>query len=103
MAKLIDDQVKKTEILITGLRKNKYVLKNLDLDEAVINELEVENQALDVANQELERSKAEAKAKSKDANLKLNALREQFLNIKNKVKRNTTAENWKDYGVLDKR
>jgi hypothetical protein len=103
MPKLLDEQVKKTEMLIFGLRKNKHVLARLDMDEEVINELEAENRALETDNQELEQLKTELKEKSRKANLRLHAIRETFMLVKGKVKRSTHAEIWKDLGIMDKK
>jgi hypothetical protein len=103
MSKLMDEQVRKTEVLVSGLSRNRCVLESLDVNERELGELETDSRALDTDNRELERMKAEVQAKSREANRKLKALREKFMYVKNKVKRKTLPENWKELGIMDKK
>jgi regulator of replication initiation timing len=103
MSKVINDQVKKTEILISGLRNNMAVVKNWELDEQSINELETENNALNADNQKLERLMEEARPVSKEANRKLADVRTKFMVIKKKIKLSTDPAKWEQFGIMDKR
>jgi dsDNA-specific endonuclease/ATPase MutS2 len=101
--KLIDDQVEKTGILISGLRNNKEVVKDWGINETLIDELETGKAELIKDNQELERLRAEVKEKSGAAKKKMANLQEKFMEVKIKVKRNTDFTTWSKFGVMDKR
>jgi flagellar motility protein MotE (MotC chaperone) len=103
MSKLISEQVKKTEFLISGLRNNKEVVKSWWIDAPLVDELEAEKNVLDKANQELERLKAEFSERSKAATQKLELHQKKFIEVKKKVKSNTDPAKWLQFGVMDKR
>jgi outer membrane murein-binding lipoprotein Lpp len=103
MSKVIDEQIKKTELLISGLKNNPEVVKKTGLDENLVRELETENNVLNADNQELERIKKEAKEKSREANRKLTKLRKKYTEIKREVKKNTDYETWKQVGIKDRK
>jgi exonuclease VII small subunit len=103
MSKLISEQVRKTEILISGLKNNKDVVKNWGIDESIINDLETEKISLNEANQELERIKTEAKEKSRTATKQMSDLQKKFVEVKKIIKRDAEPLAWSQFGVLDKR
>jgi predicted nucleic acid-binding Zn-ribbon protein len=103
MSKLVDDQVKKTDLLISGLRNNMDVVNNLGLSENLFSEIETESSALSTANQELEQLKKELKEKSMNVNRQLFSLRKKFMEIKKKVKVSIGNERWKEVGIMDKK
>ncbi|MDR0749915.1 MAG: hypothetical protein LBF62_10165 [Tannerellaceae bacterium] len=103
MSKTVSEQVKKTEMLISGLRNNSEIMKNAGVSEQLISELEAENAGLNKQNQELERLMEEARPISKDANRKLAEVRTKFQEIKKKVKLSTDASKWEQVGIADKR
>jgi ABC-type transporter Mla subunit MlaD len=103
MSKTISEQVKKAEMLISGLRNNVEIMKNAGLNEMLISELETENSVLNKQNQELERLLEEARPISKDANQKLSEVRTKYQEIKKKVKLSTEPSRWERVGIVDKR
>ncbi|MDR1897163.1 MAG: hypothetical protein LBR10_10275 [Prevotellaceae bacterium] len=103
MSKLVNEQIKKTEILISGLRNNQEVVKKWGINEMLINELEIEKIELDKDNQELERLKTEVREKARAATKKMENLREKFFAIKKIVKRDAEPIKWRQFGVMDKR
>ncbi|MDR0682634.1 MAG: hypothetical protein LBG15_12440 [Dysgonamonadaceae bacterium] len=103
MSKTISEQVKKAEMLISGLRNNVEILRNADLNEQLISELETEKEILNKQNQEVERLLDEARPISKDANKKLLEVRTKYQEIKKKVKLSTESSKWEQVGIADKR
>ncbi|MDR3218374.1 MAG: hypothetical protein LBU22_05240 [Dysgonamonadaceae bacterium] len=103
MSKTISEQVKKAEILISGLRNNVEIMKNAGLNEVLISELEAENSVLNKQNQALEQLLEEARPISKDANRKLLEVRAKYQEIKKKVKLGTEPAKWERVGIVDKR
>ncbi|MDR3339088.1 MAG: hypothetical protein LBT25_03150 [Candidatus Symbiothrix sp.] len=103
MSKTISEQVKKAEMLISGLRNNVEIMKNAGLNETLISELETGNNVLNKQNQELERLMEEARPISKDANRKLSEVRTKYQEIKKKAKLSTESSKWEQIGIMDKR
>ncbi|MDR3262028.1 MAG: hypothetical protein LBT78_09375 [Tannerella sp.] len=98
MSKVIDEQVKKTEVFISCLKKNMKLLGQLD--ERLISELEAENNVLNAENKEVERIKEEAREKSLEANRKLVQARRKYVELKKHVKKNTPSNKWRMVGIL---
>jgi hypothetical protein len=103
MSKTINEQVKKAEMLISGLRNNVEIMKNAGLNEMLISELETENSVLSKQNRALEQLLEEARPISKEANRKLLEVRTKYQEIKKKVKLSTESSKWEQVGVMDKR
>jgi hypothetical protein len=103
MSKIITEQIKKTEILISGLKNNKDVVKKWGVEESAILALEAEEKLLDSYNQKLESLLAEARATSKEANKKLYNVKAMFATIKKQIKTNNDPLKWSQFGVMDKR
>jgi SMC interacting uncharacterized protein involved in chromosome segregation len=103
MSKLINEQVRKTEILISGLKSNKDVVKNWGISESLISEMEAEKMELDKDNQELERLKTEIREKSRAATKRMANLQKKFSAVKKVIKRDAEPIKWRQFGVIDKR
>jgi septation ring formation regulator EzrA len=103
MSKVISDQVEKSQLLISGLRKNLNLAKAYSVDSVLLNQLDAENKELDAENKELERLQQEIRMKSREAQKKLALSREKITNIKRLIKKNTDPSRWKDLGIMDKR
>ncbi|MDR1883517.1 MAG: hypothetical protein LBR26_12170 [Prevotella sp.] len=103
MSKLINEQVRKMEILISGLRSNKDVVKNWGISESLISELDVEKIELDKDNQELERLKTEIREKSRAATKRMVNLKKKYTVVKKVIKRDAEPIKWGQFGIMDRR
>jgi hypothetical protein len=103
MSKIVSEQIKKVEILISGMKSNKDIIKKAGLDENLISELETENNALNADNFELERLKTEVREKSRATTKKMVNLRRRYVETKRSIKKNADSAKWGQFGIMDRR
>ncbi|MDR1743038.1 MAG: hypothetical protein LBR48_04365 [Dysgonamonadaceae bacterium] len=103
MSKVINEQVKKAEALISGLRKHPEMMKKAGLNEALINTLETESKLLNSQNQELEDLELKRREASRKANKKYNEIRVHFQDMKKKIKLSFDPSEWAQAGISDKK
>ena len=103
MSKIHVEQKQKALTLVAGLRKNIGRVENRGISNGQVMELEQMADELGRMNKELEDLRIEVSRKSKDTNLKSRELREKMFNMKKIVKRYFDSDQWKDFGVLDRR
>ncbi|MDR1809396.1 MAG: hypothetical protein LBR34_03190 [Prevotella sp.] len=103
MSKLINDQIAKAEMLISGLKKYSDIAKNAGLDMKTLVELGNESLVLSKQNAELEKMMSEVKAAARNANKKLAEVKNMFQSVKKQVKLNTDPSKWGLVGIMDKR
>jgi chromosome segregation ATPase len=98
MSQVIADQVKKTKVFLSCLRKNMKLLGALDVN--LISELEVEINELHEENQEIERIKQATRERVQEANRDLVQVRRKLAELKKNVKKNTRPGKWRTVGIL---
>ena len=101
--KIYSDQVTKTQNLITGLKNKIELVKNKGINEEFISHLEADNKLIASYNDEIDKFKAAIKEKSREANRKLLEVKIRIKGAKKIVKQNFNSENWKEFGINDKR
>jgi hypothetical protein len=103
MSKTYSVQIEKTQSLLKGLRNNASRVKEKGLDDKFICKLETDNDLLKTYNEEYDRLKVEFRAKTIEANLKLNEVKNQAKEAKKIIKRCYEQPEWVDFGVNDKK
>lgn len=103
MSKVISEQIEKTQVLLTGLKSKAELIKNKGLDDEFMNRLNTDNNLMATYNQELDKLKAELKAKTIQANRKMMEIKTQVKEAKRVVKRDFMQHQWKEFGITDKR
>jgi len=103
MSKVISDQIEKTQMLVNGLKSKVELVKNKGLDDEFINKLNAENKLMATYNEELDKLKAELKAKTIQTNRKMLEIKTQVKEAKRVVKRDFLQHQWKEFGITDKR
>lgn len=103
MTKVNSEKIAKTNLLLTGLKKNALLLKNKGIDEHFINKLENDNSIAATYDEEKDKLKAEVKAKTVQANSKLNEIQRQVNEAKRIIKRDFDKSKWLDFGITDVR
>lgn len=103
MSKIISDQIEKTQTLLNGLKNKIELLKNKGLDEEFINKLSADNRLMENYNTELDKLKTELKAKTIASNKKMIEIKTRIKEAKKIIKNNYLQNEWKDFGITDKR
>jgi len=103
MSKIISEQIEKTEMLLNGLRSKAELIKDKGLDEEYVNKLNSDNKLMATYNEELDKLKAELKAKTIQANRKMLEIKTQVREAKRVIKRDFLQNHWKEFGIIDKR
>ena len=98
MSKTIDLQVEKSRSLIEGYRSHLSELQGDQLDR-----MEQNIQRLIAAGEECDRMRAALSEKVRDTNAILQAVKDEFLQQKQIVKAAYDQEDWRRYGIMDKR
>ena len=103
MSKVISEQIEKTKMLLNGLKDKSELVKNKGLDAEFTNKLDADNKLMATYNEELDKLKAELKAKTIQTNRKMLEIKNQVKDAKRVIKRDFIQSQWKDFGVIDKR
>lgn len=103
MSKVISEQIEKTQMLLNGLKGKIDSLRNKGLDEVFIDKLKTDNHLLATYNEELDKLKAELKSKTIQTNRKVMEIKNQVKEAKRIIKRDYLQQQWKEFGITDKR
>lgn len=103
MSKVHLEQIEKTNLLLEGLKNNQSILKEKGINAGFIEKLESDNNLAIIYNDENDRLKADLKAKTVRANRKLDEIKAMVKKVKIIIKRDFPQEQWKNFGIMDKR
>ena len=103
MSKVISEQIEKIQMLLTGLKSKVELVKNKGIDNEFLNKLDANNKQLAVYDEELDKLKADLKAKTIETNRKRLEIKAQVKDAKKIIKRDYLQPQWKDFGITDKR
>ena len=103
MSKVYSEQIAKTQLLLTGLKKNAALLKNKGIDEQFIGKLENDSSLAATIDQEKDKLKAEVKTKTIQAYAKMREIQKQVLAAKKIIKSDFDKSKWLDFGIADKK
>lgn len=90
-------------MLLNGLKGKIDSLRNKGLDEVFIDKLKTDNHLLATYNEELDKLKAELKSKTIQTNRKVMEIKNQVKEAKRIIKRDYLQQQWKEFGITDKR
>jgi hypothetical protein len=103
MAKTYAEKIKDAEVMSSGLQNNAERLAKRGLDEAFTKNLSSDLQSAIALNNEQEKLKADLKQKTAELDAKLTALNAQVSEARKIVKIEFPKEQWKEFGIADKR
>jgi hypothetical protein len=103
MSRIHSEQVAKSQLLIAGMEKNVELIKNKGLDAKFISKLKSETNTVASYNEECEKIKADARAKTRQLNIKANEVRMQVKEAKKIIKRDFDKSEWHKFGISDSR
>lgn len=103
MSKTISDQIEKTQLLISGLRKNLHLVADKGINTELIDKMEAISKVLSEQNEKVEILREEVSKEIRIANQQHKELRDNFASTKRIIKQNFSQEEWEKFGLLDKR
>ena len=103
MSKTYSYQMDKAKVLVAGLRKNYERIKDQGIGLEELSALESAIGEGEKLNKEVERLHAETHEMISQANRQLIEVKDKAAEFKRIVKRCVDMEEWKEFGVMDKR
>ena len=97
------DQISNAQVMGSGLNSNADQVNRRGIDEVFRTKLEADRQAAILLNNEQEKLKAEAKAKTAELDAKMAELDKAMAEAKKVVKMEFPQEQWIEFGITDKR
>ena len=97
------EQISKAQVLISGLKANADQIARRGLDEAFVTRMETSRNDATALNDEQERLKAALKMKTAELDAKLVELDLQAAEARKIVKMDFPQNQWKEFGIEDKR
>ena len=102
-SKKYSDQISDAQVMESGLRNNPERVSRRGLDEAFVNLLGTNRNDATTLNDEQEKLKAEKEMKTAELEAKLVELDVQMREARKVVKLEFPKEQWKEFGITDKR
>lgn len=102
MNKIYLDPINKTEMLVSGIKKQESQLKNKGIETDTQELIEICRQ-MEEAGRKQESIENELKAVREDAHKKLEKLKETYTKFKTPIKQNFAPEIWNIFGIPDKK
>lgn len=96
------EKLAETKLLISGLKGRKNNLPT-GISEQQLTETEAQHQKVETLNQEQEKLKADLKVKTAELNAEMKKLEGQTATIRKYTKLGTKPEEWREFGIEDKR
>lgn len=103
MSVIITNEIKKAEVLASGLKKHLDEVKQLGITAEGIKKMEELSQTLLQKDKEVEALRRAASEKGRENRELLEELKEQMLVFRKSVKQRYMQPDWIKYGVQDKR
>lgn len=103
MSKTYLTQVEKVKSLVSGVRAHLDMVKGLDITEQQLAEMEQLSAEAEKLNAEVEQLRFATSQKLKEANEKLQTVKDLWLPTKNKIKAAYDLTRWPLFGIEDKR
>lgn len=97
------EQISKAQVLISGLKANADQIARRGLDEAFVTRMDTTRSDATALNDEQERLKAALKMKTAELDAKLVELDLQAAEARKIVKMDFPQNQWKEFGIEDKR
>lgn len=96
------EKLAETKLLISGLKGRKNNLPT-GVSEEQLTQTEEQHQKVETLNQEQEKLKADLKVKTAELNAEMKKLEAQTAPIRKYTKLGTKPEEWREFGIEDKR
>lgn len=103
MYQIFKDQLEKTKLIISGVKRNQRMGRESGVDEATMLKIEDDCRRLEALSAELDKMQEEFRKKSDEAHAALNTLKDRTKLIKKSIKTKYDQTWWVKFGISDKR
>ena len=97
------EQISGAQVMVAGLRANAGQVNRRGIDDQFINKLDSDRLSAATLNEQQERLKAELKTKTAELDAKMAEMDKAVTEAKKIVKMDFPQEQWKQFGIEDKR
>ena len=97
------EQISQAEVMTAGLKNNAAQVARRGLDEAFVTKLDADRKAATALNNEQEKLKADLKAKTAQLDATLAELDKGIAEARKVVKLDFPKDQWREFGIEDKR
>jgi hypothetical protein len=97
------EQISNAQVMVSGLKGNAEKVARRGIDGAFVTGLDANLQSVTTLNNEQEKLKADLKAKTAELDAKLLEVEAAVAEAKKIVKMDFPKEQWKEFGIADKR
>ena len=103
MYQIFKDQLEKTKLIISGVKRNQRMGRESGVDEATMQKIEDDCRRLEALSAELDKMQEEFRKKSDEAHAALNTLKDRTKLVKKSIKTKYDQTWWIKFGISDKR
>ena len=103
MYQIFKDQLEKTKLIITGIKRNQRMGRESGVDEVTMRKIEEDCKRLEALSVELDKMQEEFRKKSEEAHAALDVLKGRTKKVKKAIKTKYDQTWWVKFGIPDKR
>ena len=103
MYQIFKDQLEKSKLIISGVKRNQRLGRDIDVDEIVIQKMEEDCKRLESISAEIDKLHEELRKKTDEAHDALNTLKSRTQIVKKAVKSKYDQTWWTKFGISDRR
>jgi dsDNA-specific endonuclease/ATPase MutS2 len=103
MYQIFKDQLEKSKLIITGVKRNQRLGRDAGVEESVIQKMEEDCKRLEAISAEIDKLQEELRKKSDEAHTALNTLKSRTQIVKKSIKSKYDQTWWTKFGIPDRR
>lgn len=103
MYQIFKDQLEKSKLIISGVKRNQRLGRDIDVDEIVMQKMEEDCKRLESISAEIDKLHEELRKKTDEAHDALNTLKSRTQIVKKAVKSKYDQTWWTKFGIPDRR
>ncbi len=103
MYQIFKDQLEKSKLILSGVKRNQRLGREAGVEESVIQKMEEDCKRLEALSAEMDKIQEEFRKKSDEAHEALNALKGRTQTVKKAIKNKYDQTWWTKFGIPDRR
>jgi len=103
MYQIFKDQLEKTKLIISGVKRNQRLGREAGVEDGVMQKLEEDCKRLEAISAEIDKLHDELRKKSEEAHSALNTLKSRTQIVKKAIKTKYDQTWWTKFGIPDRR
>lgn len=103
MYQIFKDQLEKSKLIISSVKRNKRLGRDAGVDESVMQKFDEDCKRLEAISDEIDKLHEELRKKSDEAHIALKTLKKRTQTVKKAIKSNYDQTWWTKFGIPDRR